>query len=447
MATFDTTKRYTVLGLGVTGQSVVRFLHAAGAAVLAVDENATVEQADALRAAYPGVRCNAGAADAECLEHTDVLVQSPGVPLSSPLSVAARERGIEIIGDVELFARVVCKPVIAVTGTNGKSTVVSMIGACGDASELNLVIGGNLGTPALDLIADDVDVYVLELSSYQLETTSSLAPAAAAVLNITPDHLDRYPGGLEDYVAAKQRIYTAASVCVAPESDLLAAPAALEAGQQVLRVAGVADADAAVGVVGDADDQWIAVNGEAVLPVAELGARGSHNLSNACFAVVLAQLAGVSIPAIRVGLAAFSGLPHRTQSVRQVGGVRFINDSKGTNVGATCTALQGMAAPTVLIAGGIGKSQDFSPLADALKGQGRALIVFGRDADLIAAGVAHAVPTHTASTLSDAVALARSIAQPGDTVLFSPACSSFDMFRNFEERGQAFIDSVEALSA
>ena len=446
MPALDLTKRYTVVGLGVTGRSVVRFLRARGATVFAVDEQANADVAASVELEFPGLGCSVGPTDASCLDHTDVLVPSPGVPRDADLVAAARERGLEIVGDIELFARVVDRPVIAVTGTNGKITVVSMVDACGAVSHLRVATGGNLGMPALDLLADGVDVYLLELSSYQLETTSSLAPFAAAVLNVTPDHLDRYPGGLDEYAAAKARIFRGAQHCLAPLGDVLALPRELNDGQQLTTVA-VEGEGADVAVIERAGSQWIAVGGEPILPVGRVAAPGSHNLVNACFAAALARLAGLANDAIVNGLSSFTGLPHRTQCVRQVHGVRFINDSKGTNVGATCTALEGMTAPTVLIAGGVGKDQDFQPLATALRQKGRALIVFGRDAERIASAVNRAVPTHTVGHLDEAVSLAQSLAQPGDTVLFSPACSSFDMFRNFEERGDAFVETVEALSA
>ncbi|MEM7378720.1 MAG: UDP-N-acetylmuramoyl-L-alanine--D-glutamate ligase [Pseudomonadota bacterium] len=447
MSPFDATQRYTVVGLGASGRSVVRFLRDRGAPVFAVDNADSDAQSSALQDEFPGLRFSLGEIDAACLDHTDVLVPSPGVPRDSALMAAARARGLEIIGDIELFARCVEQPVIAVTGTNGKSTVVSMLAACAAHGELRCAVGGNLGTPALDLLVHGADVYVLELSSYQLETTFSLAPRAAALLNVTPDHLDRYPGGFDDYRAAKQRIFHNAAVCVVPVGDVHAQPASRATTQRVVSVALKPGETGDVGVVSHLGGLWLAEGDVPRISVAELGAPGDHNVGNAGFVLALAREAGFSAEAVDAGLRSFRGLPHRTELVRDISGVRFINDSKGTNVGATCTALESMGCPTVLIAGGVGKAQDFSPLGGALVRYGKAVVVFGRDADAIADAIADAVPVHRANDLGDAVRTARALATAGDAVLFSPACSSFDMFRNFEDRGDAFARTVEALTA
>lgn len=447
MNSFNANKRYTVVGLGATGRSVIRFLQANGARVFAVDQAEQDGEADRLKAEFPGLCFSLGVQSGDCLAETDVLVVSPGVPRDSALVVAAQQLGLEIIGDIELFARVVERPIVAVTGTNGKSTVVSMLRACGVASRQCVVAGGNLGTPALDLLKWSADLYVLELSSYQLEMTTSLQPVAAALLNVMPDHLDRYPGGFVDYVAAKQRVFEGALTCIVPAGDERAAPAQLNASQRTITVEATVDGTGDVGLVSHQGADWIAFDDSPVVRVDEIGVVGEHNVVNACFAVALARVAGIDDSAIRSGLAAFKGLPHRTQTVRELHGVRYINDSKGTNVGATCVALGSMVAPTVLIAGGLGKAQDFSPLASALALSGRAVVVFGQDAERIAAAVGDVLPVHRVPDLQEAVRLAQSLSNDGDTVLFSPACASFDMFRNFEERGHAFIQSVEALGS
>ncbi|MEM6984999.1 MAG: UDP-N-acetylmuramoyl-L-alanine--D-glutamate ligase [Pseudomonadota bacterium] len=447
MDSLDLTKHYTVVGLGSTGRSVVRFLRARGAVLNAVDASDWEGRSAALDDEFPGLNFDLGEPDVACLDSTDVLVVSPGVPRESMLVREARSRGLEIIGDIEIFARVANAPVVAVTGTNGKSTVVSMLDACGAASELRVATGGNLGTPALDLLAQDVELYVLELSSYQLETTHSLAPMAAALLNVTPDHLDRYPGGFDDYLAAKHRVFRGATHCVVEAGNPLVRPVLPDATQHWVTVNTTVVGEGGVKLVAHEGATWIAFGDEPVVDIESIAAPGEHNLTNACFVVALAHLAKLPHAAISAGLSAFAGLPHRTEPVREVDGVRFINDSKGTNVGATCVALESTVGPTVLIAGGVGKAQDFSPLAGALAAHGRALVVFGRDAQSIAGAVEDTVPVHHASTLDDAVRAAHQIAKSGDAVLFSPACSSFDMFRNFEERGNAFRQSVEALAS
>ncbi|MEM9605161.1 MAG: UDP-N-acetylmuramoyl-L-alanine--D-glutamate ligase [Pseudomonadota bacterium] len=447
MSPFDATLRYTVVGLGASGRSVVRFLRDRGAPVFAVDHVDSDARSTALQDEFPGLRFSLGDIDTACLDHTDVLVPSPGVPRDSALMAAARARGLEIIGDIELFARCVEQPVVAVTGTNGKSTVVSMLAACAAHSGLRVGVGGNLGTPALDLLAQPADLYVLELSSYQLETTYSLAPRAAALLNVTPDHLDRYPGGFDDYRAAKLRVFRNATVCVVPVGDAHAQPLSRSETQRTVSVAARPAEVGDVGVVLHHGALWLAEGATPRLPVDDLGASGDHNVANAAFAMALAREAGFSAAAVDAGLRDFRGLRHRTELVRDLSGVRFINDSKGTNVGATCTALESMGCPTVLIAGGVGKAQDFSPLHGALARFGKAAVVFGRDADDIADAIADAVPVQRAGDLGDAVRAARALASVGDAVLFSPACSSFDMFRNFEDRGDAFARTVEALTA
>jgi UDP-N-acetylmuramoylalanine--D-glutamate ligase len=372
-------------------------------------------------------------------------------------------RGVEPVGDIELFARAVQAPVLAITGANGKSTVTALTGALCAAGGFRTLVGGNIGTPALDLLREPVpDVYVLELSSFQLETTWSLNARAATVLNITPDHMDRYET-LEEYAAAKARVFRGNGTMVLNADDARVRGMAasgrrvvhfglgepLAAGDYgVRRHAGDDSRDgggrAASGTVAE---EWLARGTELLLPAREVPLPGRHNLANALAALALAETVGVASAAACAAIRRFRGLPHRTELVGEKDGVRWINDSKGTNVGATVAALNGMTAPTVLIAGGDGKGQDFSALRPAVSAHARAVVLVGRDAPLIEAALAGTVSLTRAPTLPEAVRLARRLAQPGDTVLLSPACASFDMFRNYEHRGDVFRAAVREVLA
>ena len=438
-------KTALVVGLGLTGLSCVRYLVERGYDVRVADTRAAPPQLDAVKQAYPQVLIYTGAFDPAVFRDAQLLSVSPGVSLAEPAVQAAMAAGAEIVGDIELFARAAKAPVIAITGANGKSTVTSLVGAMCAAAGLDTRVGGNIGVAALSLLGPtEPDVYVLELSSFQLETTSSLNARASCVLNITPDHMDRY-ASVDDYAAAKARIYEGNGVMVLNADDPIVT---------AMRRPGRDTVHFSLNVPQDADDyglrthagaSWLVRGAEPILPAADVPLSGRHNLANVLAALALADAAGVPRAAQLSAIRSFRGLPHRTELVAERDGVRWINDSKGTNVGATVAALAGMTAPVVLIAGGDGKGADFSGLKPVCARHARAVVLIGRDAPVIEAALGGVVPIMRAGDMRDAVLQARSLAHPGDLVLLSPACASFDMFRNYEHRGDVFRSTVKEL--
>jgi UDP-N-acetylmuramoylalanine--D-glutamate ligase len=444
-------KSVLVLGLGDTGLSGIRWLARRGARLRAADTRAAPPAVGTVRAEHPGVDLALGPFDESLLEGVDAIVASPGIALREGIVRSALARGIEVLGDIELFAREIARRatgarVLGITGTNGKSTVTALAGAMGRAAGLNTIVAGNIGLPVLDIVdspvAASAGLYVIELSSYQLETTSSLACDAAAMLNLTQDHMDRYDS-LEDYARAKERIFAHAKTRVVNRDDswsrAMAGDSALSFGLGVpasAREWGL-DASGARMMHGD----------EALLAVDEMAMAGLHNAANALAAHALLTAIGVAAEPLAQAIRAFKGLPHRVELVGEVGGVRFYDDSKGTNVGAAVAALEGFRNPVVLIAGGDGKQQAFAPLAPAVKAHARAAILIGRDAGTIRDALSTSgVALDRAVSMEAAVEKAFAAAQPGDAVLLSPACASFDMFRNYKHRGEVFAAAVKSLA-
>jgi UDP-N-acetylmuramoylalanine--D-glutamate ligase len=371
---------------------------------------------------------------------------SPGVALAEPAIAAAVRQGAEAVGDIELFARAARAPVVAITGANGKSTVTTLVGEMIRDAGFEARVGGNLGTPALDLLAEtQPDFYVLELSSFQLETTHSLNAAAAAVLNISPDHMDRYRD-VKEYALAKQRIYRGDGVMVINADDDCVA-AMVEPGRKVVRFGLSEPKQQDFGVREVQGKMCLAKGAEILLPASELRIKGLHNVANALAALALGEAAGAPMASMLDTLRRFAGLPHRTQWVGSRDGVSWYNDSKGTNVGATLAALQGMPGKVVLIAGGLGKGQDFTPLKDAAAAKARAVVLLGQDASLIESALAKTVPVVHVRDMDEAVERAAHLAQEGDTVLLSPACASFDMFKGYDHRGEVFTAAVRRILA
>jgi UDP-N-acetylmuramoylalanine--D-glutamate ligase len=445
-------KNVWVLGLGDTGLSAVRWLVRQGARVQVADTRAAPPNAARLASEYPGVALAAGPFDAAKLCAADLVVASPGVALAEPAVQAALLRGVPVVGDVELFAQELAgrARVLAITGSNGKSTVTAMTEALCLAAGLNALAAGNIGLPVLDALqaAEEKglpDVFVLELSSFQLETTASLEADAATVLNVSEDHLDRYPG-LDAYAAAKARIFHGGGIQVLNRDDARTLAMA-RPGHAIVTFGLDAPAEGHYGLVRAGADDWLAFGEERLLPVRELPLAGRHNAANALAALALCRALGLPFDALLAGLRAFRGLPHRVEKVGEVQGVTFYDDSKGTNVGATEAALKGMDCPVVLIAGGDGKGQDFSPLAAAVAGRARAVVLIGRDAPRIHAAIGNAAPVLACRTLEEAVQRAFQAARPGDAVLLSPACASWDMFRDYRHRAEVFVAAVRELEA
>lgn len=437
----DKTGRTLIIGLGKTGLSCARYLAARGVEVAVADSRAEPPGLAALREELPDVALFLGDYPEQAIARAELVVVSPGVPLSHPMLAAAAARGQDVIGDIELFARAAQAPVAAITGANGKSTVTTLLGQMAQAAGRDVRVGGNLGTPALELLQDrEPDLYVLELSSFQLEGTRSLNAAAATVLNITPDHMDRYRS-VADYSAAKQRIFRGDGVMVLNADDPAVLAMAVSGRRVTHFTLGVPEAGD-YGVRMQDGTEWLVCGSETLLPVSELRIPGRHNIANALAALALGAALDLPLAAMLITLRAFAGLPHRMQWVAARDGVIWYNDSKGTNVGATLAAVSGMPGQVVLIAGGDGKGADFTPLRAAVAQKARAVVLIGRDAPLIEAALANAAPILLARDMDEAVQRAAAVAQPGDAVLLSPACASFDMYDNYEHRGRIFTDAV-----
>ena len=438
-------RRTVVVGLGRTGLSCARYLSARGARLAITDTRRDPPELGNLGALADSVELRLGALDLQLLADAGQVVVSPGVALTEPFMREARARGIEIVGDIELFARAAHAPVIAVTGTNGKSTVTTLVAEMAQAAGLKVRAGGNLGEPALNLLAGpEPDFYVLELSSFQLETTHSLAPRAAAVLNVTADHLDRY-ARVADYATAKARIFAHCDVAIVNLDDELVR-AMPRAGQQVIGFSLDPQRRARFSVVREGRRTSLARAGRPLLALDQMRLTGLHNAANALAALALCEAAAFPLEPQLAVLRTFAGLPHRMQWVADIAGVRWINDSKGTNVGATLAAVGGMEGPLIVIAGGDGKNQDFTPLAAAFRGKVRTTVLIGRDAAALAKVLEPVCGVEQAASLEEAVRLASERAHSGDTVLLSPACASLDMFRDYTHRGAVFAAAVQELA-
>ncbi|MCU7838633.1 MAG: UDP-N-acetylmuramoyl-L-alanine--D-glutamate ligase [Candidatus Thiodiazotropha sp. (ex Troendleina suluensis)] len=439
-----------IVGLGVTGLSCVRHLAAQGVSLAVTDSREQPPGLEALRKEFPDMALFLGGFQPEAFQAASQLVVSPGISLDEPLIQAAREQGIEIVGDVELFARAVKAPVVAITGSNGKSTVTTLLGEMARMAGVRVAIGGNLGEPALALLDEAVELYVLELSSFQLESTWSLTPMAAVVLNISPDHMDRYRD-VDAYASTKATLYDGTEVTVINRDDPRVAGMANQQATMVgftLKTPSGSD----FGLHERDGVSWLSEGHTPLMPVSELRIPGRHNVANALAALALGSAVGLPQNDMLAALRSYSGLPHRTQWIADKRGLRWYNDSKGTNVGATVAALEGLhpdsgTSRSILIAGGECKDADFSALAPVVERTARAVILIGRDASLIESALIGHCPLMHATSLIEAVQQAVEFAQPGDRVLLSPACASFDMFKDFEARGEAFIQAVEALSA
>ncbi len=437
--------RTVVVGLGRTGMSVVRYLHARGTALAVTDTRSAPPALDELRALAPEVTVRAGALDAQLLDGAEAIVLSPGMAARGEFFDAARALGVPVFGDIELFARAVRAPVVGVTGTNGKSTVTTLVGLMAARAGRRTRVGGNLGEPALALLDPSAELYVLELSSYQLDTTESLTLAAATVLNVSADHLDRY-GALEQYAASKARIFRRCGTAVLNADDPQVASMGTLASRR-LRFSIDGASGAEYRLQRHADREWLARGSERWLALDELKLTGRHNAANALAALALGEALELPRAAMLATLREFPGLPHRTEWVAEIAGVRYVDDSKGTNVGATLAAVSGYTGPLLLIAGGEGKGQDFGPLAAALRGKVRHAFLIGRAAHALGAALAGSCELDYCATLEQAVAQAARAAHPGDTVLLSPACASFDMFRDYAHRGEVFAAAVRGLAA
>ena len=443
-------KRVLVLGLGETGLSALRWLDRQGARLSVADTRANPPGIEALKAELPNVAIHIGTFKETTFADKDLIVASPGVPLSEPEIQAAIARGVSVIGDVELFAqyRPAASKVIAITGANGKTTVTTLVGEMCKAAGLKTIVAGNIGLPVLDALSMEApDVYVLELSSFQLETTDTLKIDAATMLNLSEDHMDRY-ASFQEYAIAKARVFYNATLQVLNRDD---AWSMLMARPKLAQVTfGLSD-DGDFGLKELNGETWLVDGEKELINLQDLKIVGLHNAANALAAVALCRGIGIDYAPIIQTLYNFKGLPHRVEWVANIDDVDYYDDSKGTNVGATCAALNGMfknghPQKVVLIAGGDGKGQDFKPLSGAVAENARAVVLIGRDAPLIEAVLLKTnIPLYQAIDLPEAVNIAKKIAQTGDAVLLSPACASFDMFKNYVHRAEVFVNAIKRL--
>jgi UDP-N-acetylmuramoylalanine--D-glutamate ligase len=437
-----------VVGLGKSGLSLVRFLARQGVAFAVVDTRQNPPELAALQRDYPQVEVRCGELDVEFLCRADELYVSPGLALATPALQQAAARGVKLSGDIDLFARHARAPIVAITGSNAKSTVTTLVGEMAATAGKRVAVGGNLGEPALDLLADDVELYVIELSSFQLETVDQLNAEVATVLNVSEDHMDRY-SGLPAYHQAKHRVFRGARQAVYNRHDALSRPLWGEGPPVWTFGLNVPDFKA-FGVREEQGEKYLAFEFTLLMPVSELKIRGAHNQANALAALALGHAVGLPMAAMLDTLRTFTGLRHRCQWLRERQGVNWYDDSKATNVGAALAAIEGLGADIagqlVLVAGGDGKGAEFGPLAKPVAAHCRAVVLLGRDAERIASAVGDSVPLVRVGSLDEAVARCAELARPGDAVLLSPACASFDMFKNYEERGRLFAQAVEALA-
>jgi UDP-N-acetylmuramoylalanine--D-glutamate ligase len=439
-------KKILVIGLARTGLACARFLVERGAQVAVSDLRPEAELKEEMKslAGLP-VGFFFGVEKPDWLDAVDCVVPSPGVPADNPLIRAANARKIPVLGEIELAARFFRAPVVAITGTNGKSTTTTLVGEMMKADGRRVFVGGNLGAPFIGALSGEWNWGVLEISSFQLEWTEEFAPRVAVLLNVTEDHLDRY-ASFDDYRRTKERIFEAQTeadfaVLNREDSRVWALRERVEA-----RVSSFGFAEVAQGVFSEGERiVWRGKDKEEFYPLARAKIRGVHNVENMMAAVAAGKLAGIAREPIQQILETFPGLEHRLEFVRERNGVRYYNDSKGTNVGAVVKSLAGFSAPVILMAGGVDKGGDYGPLEEEIKRTVRRLVLFGAAKNVIAAALGHLTETVIAENIADAVRAAAHAARPGDVVLLSPACSSFDQFRNYDERGKIFKSLVRSL--
>ena len=432
--------RLLIVGLGATGYSAAQFLQKTPIKFAVIDSRKSPPLIDNLREQMPDVPVFSGGFDQPAFDVATHLLVSPGVSLNETAIHKAMQAGVTVISDIDLFACATSKPIVAITGSNGKSTVTTMLGEMGNAAGVKTAIGGNLGTPALDLLQQNAELYVLELSSFQLERTTALNARAATVLNISPDHLDRHDG-MDGYAAEKQRIFRGDGVMVLNADDAMVM-AMQSGGRQSLTFSTQGPADF---YLRRGETDTLMHGEQALMAASKLRLEGTHNIANALAALALGTAVGLSITAMCDALRRFKGLPHRMQKVAEKAGVNWVNDSKATNIGACIAALQGYERKVILIAGGDAKGADMTELVPAVKAKTKAVVLMGKDAQLIADALNNCVPVHLTTNMKEAVKVAAALASTGDSVLLSPACASLDQYRSYVDRGNKFAEAVMEL--
>jgi len=445
-------QRVLVMGLGKTGLSCVKFLADRGIDFAVMDSREQPPGLFDVKSLYPSVDIYTGMLDVTVMKQFDVLVVSPGIALKEPALQHAAQAGTPIIGDIEILAKCTTKPVVAITGSNGKSTVTTLLGEMAKHSKLHTVVAGNIGVPVLEHINEDesIDLYVLELSSFQLETTQSLNATVSTILNISEDHMDRY-GSLSEYANAKRKIISGTGIVVINLDDIYVM-SLLESESRSRTIFGFTlqepASDNQFGVISDHGEAWLAKGNDKLLPISEIKIKGKHNVANVLAALALGTAINLPIPVMLETVQQFSGLPHRTQWVAEANGVVWFNDSKATNVGAAIAAIKGMGSNRlILILGGQGKGQNFSELGNMVAQHARLVILLGADADLIASSLDASTNVEKVNSLAEAVQVAYEHAVEDDIVLLSPACASFDMFDGYEHRGNEYMRLVKEVIA
>ncbi len=429
-----------VLGLGATGLSCLEYLQNKQN-LIACDDHISESRQSELKESYSQVEF---LSSSECMQRTDIqeVIASPGISDEHPLVAKALSTNVPVICDIEIFAKTELAPIIAVTGTNGKSTVVSWLQYVLNSIGRPCLLAGNIGIPALTAIRDEHEISVLELSSFQLERTYSLAPKAALILNLSSDHLDRYVDEAA-YQAAKERIYHNAQIIIVNrDAQNFAIP--LDASK--ILSFGLNESKNDFGIIYQGTERFLSFKGKSLVPTSELPLIGEHNVSNALAVLACISAVGVNPDDAISGLLGFKGLPHRTELVAEINGVRYINDSKATNAGATIAAVSGDIQNIILIAGGDAKKAELRPLVTALHGKLKHSILIGQDAHQLESLLIKLAPCTNVESIESAVKTASKLAKFGDTVLLSPACSSLDMFKSYIHRGEKFISAVEGLS-
>lgn len=431
---------YLVVGLGLSGFSAARYLITKGYRCRVQDTRDIPPYFQALRNEFPSTDIVKKPLNAELIDWADVLVVSPGLSIAQPEITQAIDLGKSVIGDIELFAQAVTdKPVVAITGSNGKSTVTTLLGDMIVADGKLVGVGGNLGIPALDLLQTPADYYVLELSSYQLETTQSLQPIAATVLNLSEDHLDRYDS-YADYIQAKLHIYQKAKTCISNQDD-----ETTRHNSNDILFGLKTNEKVDFGLIEKSSGTWLANKDECWVNVNDLKISGRHNWANCLAAMALASTLKISRQAIINAMVEFKGIPHRSEWIAEIDGVEWVNDTKATNVGAALASIEGRDRPIILIAGGQSKNADMGVLFDAIKLKVKLVLLMGVDADRIEQAWLGAAPIERVENMANAVTLANQRALDGDCVLLAPACASFDMYPKFEARGEDFANHVRQL--
>lgn len=434
-----------VVGLGETGLSVARFLQQQAIKFAVIDSREKPPCNDALFKEFPDTAIFTGDFDRAAFEVATHLLVSPGLSLQEQAIRIALQSGVRLISDIDLFACATDRAIIAITGSNGKSTVTSMLGEMGNSAGVKTAIGGNLGTAALDLLNESVELYVLELSSFQLERTCCLNATVATVLNISADHQDRHDD-IDDYASIKQRVFSGKSIMVINEDDPIVKKMSADQADRKLFTFSINN-KSGFHLENRQGKDWLMNDGQPLMQNSELSLEGLHNTANALAALALGTAVGLNSKIMCEVLRSFKGLKHRMQKVAKVNGVTWINDSKATNIGACVAALQGCQDKVILIAGGDAKGADLSPLIPVIKEKTRCVVLMGKDADLLESKINGCVPSYRAKTIKQAVQIAADMAEKGESVLLSPACASLDQYKNYQERGEQFTVAVMDLAA